>query len=65
MTAKVGLSIFVAGIYLTEISLAIQGVASFSYIVIPFINELLFALSAFMFFGVFLLFIAGLSARKE
>ena len=63
--SKLGLAIFVAGIYLTEIALAIQGVASFSYIVIPYINQSLFFLSTIMFSGVFLLSMSNLAIGKE
>jgi hypothetical protein len=37
-----GLILFSVGVLLNEIILAVQGIASFSYTVIPYVNELLF-----------------------
>ena len=65
MWSKIGLSIFVAGIYLTEVGLAVQGVASFSYIVVPYINQSLFFLSTLMFSGIFILTLSNLSPGKK
>lgn len=57
--SKYGLGIFVSGIYLTEIVLAVQGIASFVYVAIPLVNETLFALAIFMLAGILLL-LAGI-----
>jgi len=46
------ITIFVVGVLLNELLLGIQGIASIGYIVIPFINELLFAVSLLMLSGV-------------
>lgn len=54
-TSTAGLLIFVFGIFLNELVLAIQGVASFSYTVVPFTNELLFGISLLMLGGIGLL----------
>lgn len=51
-----GIKIFIAGIFLNELALAIQGVASFSYIAIPKINETLFGISLILLTGAVLLF---------
>ncbi|MDX1940417.1 MAG: hypothetical protein SFU99_07690 [Saprospiraceae bacterium] len=48
---KIGLIIFLSGVFLNELSLAIQGIASFAYKVIPFINETLLGISILMFIG--------------
>lgn len=42
------LLVFVAGIFLNELVLGIQGIASFSYTLIPRVNETLFAISLLM-----------------
>lgn len=49
------LMIFVAGVFLNELVLAVQGIASFSYTVIPFANEFLFVVAAIIFSGIFIL----------
>ncbi len=54
---------FVIGIFLNEIVLAIQGIASFQYIAIPYANEMLFGIAALLFLSIsFLIFF---SKRKE
>lgn len=45
------LSIFLAGVFLNEVVLAIQGVASFSYLPIKYINEILFFVSLLLLVG--------------
>lgn len=52
---KFGINLLVSCIYLTEIILAVQGIASFTYTVIPFINELLFILSCIMLIGILII----------
>jgi hypothetical protein len=49
---KIGLLLFTFGVLLNEIILAIQGVASFSYTMIPYVNELLFAVALILLFGI-------------
>lgn len=58
--SKLGLSLFVGGIFITEIILLIQGVASFSYITVPYINQSLFAVAVVMFTGLLLILLAKL-----
>ena len=43
--------IFMVGVFLNELALAIQGVASFSYLPIKQINEILFIISLILFLG--------------
>jgi hypothetical protein len=45
------LILFTSGIFLTEFLLLIQGVASFTYIVVPYANEILFVLALVMATG--------------
>jgi hypothetical protein len=49
---KFGLILFSTGVLLNEIILAIQGIASFSYTPIPFVNELLFITALVLFSGI-------------
>lgn len=48
-----GVWIFVSGIIINEVLLMLQGVAGLNYIIIPFINELLFAAAIIMLSGIF------------
>lgn len=47
-----GMIIFLVGIFINELLLGIQGIASFSYIAIPSINTMLFAVAVLMFLGI-------------
>jgi hypothetical protein len=49
---KIGILIFSIGVLLNEVVLAIQGVASFSYTVIPYVNEILFGIALILLFGI-------------
>ena len=49
---KKGLFIFSIGVFLNELVLAIQGVTSFSYTIIPYVNELLFAIALLLLLGI-------------
>lgn len=57
-TTLFGVSILVIGVLLNELLLAIQGIASFSYTLIPHINTLLFIAAIFLAKGALLLFIS-------
>ncbi len=48
---KFGIILFSMGVLLNEIVLAIQGIASFSYIVIPYVNEMLFGIAIILVSG--------------
>ncbi len=48
---KIGVFLFSFGVVLNEGILAIQGIASFSYTVIPYVNEILFGVALLMFIG--------------
>ncbi len=62
--SKGGLVLLAIGIYSTEIMLAIQGIASFSYTSVPVTNEVLFILALMMFSGITMLLI-GETTGKE
>lgn len=49
---KYGIFVFSIGVLLNEIILAIQGFASLSYVVIPFVNQILFAVAVILFIGI-------------
>lgn len=61
----VGLLVLIVGIYLTEIILLIQGVASFAYFAVPMINESLFVVAFFMFVGILLLLFSWKDGREN
>jgi hypothetical protein len=52
---RIALSIFVIGIFLNELVLAIQGIAGFSYIVVKHVNETLFGISLLLLLGAILM----------
>ncbi len=52
LRSKIGLVIFGAGVFINEILLATQGIASLTYHVVPYINELLFVTSIILFSGI-------------
>lgn len=49
---KIGVFIFSVGVLLNEIVLAVQGIASFSYTVIPFVNQMLFGIAILILVGI-------------
>ena len=49
---KIGIFIFSLGVLLNEIVLAVQGIASFSYTVIPFVNQMLFGIAIIILIGI-------------
>ena len=49
---KIGVIIFSIGVLLNEIILAVQGIASFSYTIIPFANEMLFGAAIILVSGI-------------
>ena len=49
---KFGIILFSVGVFLNELVLAVQGIASFSYTVIPWVNELLFAIAVVLVSGI-------------
>lgn len=57
-TTVYGVIIFVIGVFLNELMLMLQGVASFSYTIIPYTNELLLSFALMMFSGILLLLIS-------
>lgn len=62
---KYGLLIFTIGILLNELVLATQGIAAFSYTLIPFINELLFVAAIILFVGIAIIAIFSIKKAKN
>jgi hypothetical protein len=60
---KIALLLFTSGVLLNEIVLATQGIASFSYTVIPYVNEILFAVALLLLLGISLT--SYFSIKKE
>jgi hypothetical protein len=59
------LLVFVSGVILNEIVLAVQGIAAFSYTVIPGVNQLLFAIALVLLTGSTLLATAAFKPGNE
>lgn len=55
---------FIAGIFLNEIILGVQGFASMNYVFIPYINDVIFVNTILMFCGSLLLFLASFKKEK-
>ncbi len=55
---SVALSIFAFGVFANEFVLGIQGVASFGYVSFPYMNEILFGVSALMVFAMAFLIVS-------
>lgn len=62
---KMGIIIFSVGVLLNEVILAIQGIASFSYTVIPFANEILFGAAIVLVSGVGIMAIYAIKKVKK
>lgn len=57
-TTIIGVVIFTVGIFLNELVLMLQGIASFSYNVVPYTNELLLFMALLMFSGILILLLS-------
>ncbi len=62
-TSKTGITIFIIAVILNELALMVQGSAAMGYIMVPFINEILFCIAIMLFSGIFML--AMPQAKKE
>ena len=56
--AKTAMLLLAVGVFLNEFVLMMQGIVSFSYIIIPYLNEVLFGISLLLCMSIFLLLIA-------
>jgi len=55
-----GVVVFIVGVYLNELMLGIQGIASLSYTAVPYVNELLFIITIVIVVGLLMLNISQL-----
>lgn len=62
-TALLALFMFVFGVFANEFVLMVQGIASFGYVLIPHLNEMLLAVSLFMFLSLIILIFSYQKAR--
>ena len=62
---KIGVIIFSIGVLLNEIILAIQGIASFSYTVIPHVNGMLFGIAIILVTGIGITSIYSIKKNKN
>lgn len=62
---RVASILFAAGVLMNELILGIQGIASISYTVIPFANEMLFAAAVFMLISIVMLIKAVTTEKSK
>ncbi len=62
---KIGVITFSIGVLINEIILAVQGISSFSYTVIPFVNVLLFGAAIVLVSGIGITVFFSLKAEKK
>lgn len=62
--ARRGMMLFVVGIILSETALMIQGLFAIGYHMVPYINEIIFAITILIFLGI-LLFNIGIHQKEE
>ena len=62
---KTGIIIFSVGVLLNEVILAVQGIASFSYTVIPLVNEMLFGAAIVLVSGIGIMAIYAIKKVKK
>lgn len=63
--ARITLLCFIIGIFLNEFVLGMQGVASFSYTLVPYVNEMLFGVAIILFSSMFMLVYANNKKQKK
>jgi hypothetical protein len=59
------LILFVSGVYLNELVLGVQGIASFSYTVVPYVNETLFGIAVLIVLGLGLLLLSQRQSKRR
>jgi hypothetical protein len=63
--SALGFVLFLSGVFFNELILAIQGIASFSYFVIPKVNETLFIVALLLSAGALFLFISQFKQKSN
>lgn len=61
--SKTGISVFIVAVILNELALMVQGSAAMGYIIVPFINEVLFGIAILLFAGVFMIALSKSKSR--
>jgi hypothetical protein len=64
-TTRQALTLFTAAVFLNELVLAVQGAASFGYVPIGYVNEMLFGVSVLLFAGALMLLLSQVKYRKK
>lgn len=59
LSVKIAVLVFVIAVLFNELALGVQGIASFSYIVVPHINKVLFVAAIALLMGALLLVLAS------
>lgn len=62
---KIGLWLFSTGVFLNELVLGIQGIAGFSYTIVPYVNEILFGIAMLLFLSAAVLFASSDIRNKK
>ena len=65
LLSALGFVLFLFGVFFNELVLAIQGIASFSYFVIPNVNETLFIVALLLSVGALFLFISQFKQKSK
>lgn len=60
----IGIIFFVAGVFMNELVLAVQGIASFEYIIVPHVNGYLFTISLIILSGLLMLLLGQLKKSQ-
>ena len=61
---KAGIVIFIVGVVLMEVALMVQGVFAINYYIVPYINEIIFGMTAVLFIGL-VIFNIGILRQKN
>lgn len=62
--AIAGILLFISGVFLNELVLAVQGIASFSYTVVPYVDKVLFGVAIFILLSLLTLNISQFSKKS-
>lgn len=63
-TLQIGLIVLILSIYINELLLAIHGIFSMNYVLVPYINEMLFSISLVISVGLFMIVLSVLKQKK-
>jgi hypothetical protein len=63
--SALGFVFFLSGVFFNEVVLAVQGIASFSYFIVPHVNETLFIVALLLSMGTLLLFLSQVKKQSD